>query len=64
MSKVSKAPEATTEEEAFEIIELAIDDLQTLTRAFNLIAEVCEAGEDDSEDEFELDKPPHKILLN
>lgn len=28
--------------EALEIIELAIDDLETLTKAFNMISRVCE----------------------
>lgn len=31
-----------SEEQVFEIIELAIDDLETLTRAFHVISDVCE----------------------
>ena len=40
MAKVSGS--VTNKSEAFEIIELAIDDIDTLTRAFNLISQVCE----------------------
>ena len=39
--------EETTETEAFEVIETAIEDIETLARAFNLISEVCrEANEE------------------
>lgn len=41
MSKPNLNNEADLKEEAFEMIELAIDDLDTLTRAFNMIEEVC-----------------------
>ena len=34
-------------EEAFDIIETAIDDIETLTRAFNLISAVCKEEEDE-----------------
>lgn len=40
IDKAEKSP--AVQEEAFEMIELAIGDLDTLARAFNLIAEVCE----------------------
>ncbi|MDC0359038.1 hypothetical protein OAO01_09500 [Oligoflexia bacterium] len=42
MAKAPKNSSTTTQEEAFEIIELASDDLNVLTRAFDVIAEVCE----------------------
>lgn len=33
--------ELTNNEEAFELIELAIDDIELLSRAFELISDVC-----------------------
>ncbi|MCB0319805.1 MAG: hypothetical protein KDD60_02695 [Bdellovibrionales bacterium] len=39
--KVSPNSDSTSREDAFEIIELATSDLQTLTKAFDLISEVC-----------------------
>ncbi len=46
MSKELKVPETvaatiTTQDEAFEIIELAIDQVELLTRAFSVIEEAC-----------------------
>jgi len=41
MSHKSKE-NSSANEEIFEIIELAIDDLELLTRAFNLIDAACE----------------------
>ena len=41
MSKEVKAPETTSQDDAFEIIELAIDQVELLTRAFSVIEEVC-----------------------
>lgn len=35
-----------TKEEAFEIIELAIEDIDVLTRAFTLIQDVCDELQD------------------
>ncbi len=35
--------EITTQDEAFEMIELAIDNMDLLTRAFDTISEYCEA---------------------
>ena len=46
MSKLAKAEQLVeSHEDAFEMIELAVGDLDTLTRAFNLISEICEARE-------------------
>jgi len=39
----------SSEKEAFEIIEIASDELELLARAFNLIAEVCAEGVDASD---------------
>lgn len=42
MAKIAKNNPGVEESSALEIIELAIDDLETLTRAFNVIKDVCE----------------------
>ncbi len=39
---MSYKEKSAAQEEIFEIIELAIDDLETLTRAFEVIGNVCE----------------------
>ncbi|MCB0335328.1 MAG: hypothetical protein KDD62_03460 [Bdellovibrionales bacterium] len=45
-----------TEEDVFEILELAIDDIETLTAAFSLISDVCEDLQNPIQDiEEELD---------
>jgi len=42
MSKPGKdSPELTDEELAFEMIELASDDVESLARAFNMINDLC-----------------------
>lgn len=38
---MSKKPLIENQEDAFEIIELAIDDIELLTRAFDVIGDVC-----------------------
>jgi hypothetical protein len=43
-------PAVSSEPEALEIIEVAADELELLTRAFNLIAEVCAGEESDAEE--------------
>lgn len=40
--KLKNSPANSAQEEVFEIIELAIDDLELLTKAFDLINDVCE----------------------
>ena len=42
MAERHKDSNLTTKEEATEIIELAIEDIDVLTRAFEVINEVCE----------------------
>lgn len=42
MAKTPKNESQATQEEAFEMIELATDDLDVLARAFDVISEVCE----------------------
>lgn len=39
---MSSKSKPATKEEAFEMIELAIDELDLLTRAFSVIKEVCD----------------------
>lgn len=42
MSKSNKqTPESTEEDLAFEMIELATDDVESLARAFNMINDLC-----------------------
>ncbi|MBX7138531.1 MAG: hypothetical protein K1X83_11165 [Oligoflexia bacterium] len=66
MAKSEKEPMVITgSSEAFEIIELAIDDIDVLTRAFEVIAVAC-ADEDEAEDcdlDTEYDVPA-KHLIN
>ena len=42
MAKEKKEMSCKDQESAFEMIELAVDDLQTLTKAFNMINKVCQ----------------------
>jgi len=43
-----KKNDPTTSDDAFEIVELASADIETLARAFNVISEVCEEQDDPS----------------
>jgi hypothetical protein len=52
--------ETVSETESFEMIELAIDNLELLTRAFTLIKDICE--ETEPQPTFPLEPPEH--LLN
>ena len=55
MRKFKNQSQDTQKEKALEIIELEIGDLQTLARAFNVIAEVCGSSEQmETESEFLL----------
>jgi hypothetical protein len=54
------SPIQSKSDEAFEMIELAIDDIDLLTRAFSVIAEVCD--EANGEPSHPLDKAPEFIL--
>jgi hypothetical protein len=60
MSKSPKTEQITLENEAFEMIELALGDLDTLARAFNLISEVC--AERDTPAPICDDSPPKNLL--
>ncbi len=42
MSQNTKKDETLNEQDAFEMIEMAIDDLDLLTRAFEIVSEVCQ----------------------
>ncbi len=59
MSQSTKNPQ--TKEEALEIIELASSDIEVLTRAFNLINEICE--ERNQQAEATEDKEPEEPLF-
>ena len=63
MSKRDELNETVTHEEAekFEIIELAIEDIRVLARAFNLIADI---GESQKASQLSLETPSSKIVLN
>lgn len=60
MSKPLKNSSADTENEAFEMIELALNDLDALTRAFDLISEICEEREPASI--LSLETPPKNLV--
>lgn len=61
MSKTPKTSDSNdVRDEAFEMIELAMGDLETLTRAFNLISEVCEEGK--SQPRISMDLPPKNLV--
>lgn len=53
MTKTPKRESNATQEEAFEIIELACEEFELLGRAFDLINEVCETR---SESIFDLEE--------
>lgn len=57
---MSRTPQVN-KPEALEIIELAIDDLELLTRAFSVIEEVCDHMNDPH---LELPEQQEKIVLN
>ena len=61
MSKVDKAIELVEESIAFEMIELACDEVDSLTRAFQMITDLCQ--ELNSEVAV-LDIKPTKYELN
>ena len=42
MEKLDKAPNKTTKEEALEKLETTIEELDTLSRAFEIINEACQ----------------------
>lgn len=61
MSKKLNNSSSSAENEVFEIIELAIDDLELLTRAFNMIRDVCD---DVSHPELKLDDSSNKQFVH
>ena len=62
MTKKVDAQSASNETEAFEMIELAIEDMEVLTRAFELIDSLChEANTGEEEEEIESTR---QILLH
>ena len=61
MSKKINATPQSEESQGFELIETAIDNLDLLTRAFDLIAEVCEELNDP---EINLDPERPRIVMH
>jgi len=64
MSKDAKNPNPESdrsEKESFEMIELAISDMEVLTRAFDIIKDVCDHV---SDTESELDEDHSEYILN
>ncbi|MCB0309940.1 MAG: hypothetical protein KDD42_01815 [Bdellovibrionales bacterium] len=59
MAKIEKVD--AQQEDALEIIELACDDLDLLTRAFLVIEEVCQELQQPA---IDLTDHPHKVVLN
>lgn len=64
MAKDIKQDEIRNEKEACEIIELALDDLDVLTRVFGLISEICSETESGKKDDFLLQGAWQEELLN
>jgi len=65
MSKPDKNQDApATQADAFEMIELACDDLDALARAFNLIDEVCQEHSDSSGAQLSSEENTTKIVWN
>ena len=59
MAKFNK--QIKSEQDAFEIIELAVNDLETLTRAFEMISDVCRELEDPH---VYFEDKPRETLIN
>ena len=56
-----KLIEPAVENEALEIIELAINDLDLLARAFDVINEACQELQNP---QINLDAPPPRVMIN
>ena len=61
MSKIDKAIELVEESLAFEMIELACNEVDSLTRAFNMINDLCQELQSEV---AVLDIKPSKYELN
>lgn len=61
MSKKLQNVEPSGREESFEIIEAAIDNIDLLTRAFDLITEVCDEF---GRTEIDLDADRPRLLMH
>jgi hypothetical protein len=61
MSKKLEDPRHEAEAQAFEIIELAIDDVNLLTEAFDVINQVCKELNDPA---INLEPAPAKLVLH
>lgn len=63
MSKKSSEKKINDQESAFELIELAIDDIEVLTKAFHMVSKICEGLDRDAEDrEQELKSVPDSLV--
>ena len=52
MAKKAGSEMVRAETEAFEMIELAIEDLEVLTRAFEVIEDLCREANNEGEEEI------------
>ena len=63
MAKEFKQSEINDEKDACEIIELALNDLDALTRAFELISEICSDQKSSEPQDFVLEGEWREELL-
>lgn len=61
MEKIMKTAQKTSKEEAFEKLETAIEELDTLTRAFEIINEACRETE---EEDLSFQGCSNKFIMN
>lgn len=61
MSQNQKKQVVENEQDAFEMIELAIDDLNLLTRAFDLVSDLCQETDDQL---AERDSDPCSVIIH
>ena len=64
MSKKSSEKKNHDQESAFELIELAIDDIEVLTKAFHMVSKICEGLDDDAaaRQEEDLEAIPDSLI--
>lgn len=66
MSKKEKDNNITNEEESFETIELAVDDLEALARVFLMLDDFCQNVNQNENQDYEIDDfhIPSSALIN
>jgi hypothetical protein len=63
MAKKNQSPKVQDKESAFELIEMAIDDVELLTRAFDVITKACEeAQKSTTKSHARLNQQEDKVL--